>query len=307
MIVTPVTTESTAEYTERYGGWATMATRGRVGLPGVASRRGGDPFPVAYVIPEARDRIVAHVTAPASDWKPGLRLGPEWVDRRAALGADTSVESRNVCGLWPGSDPQLSKEWIIVSAHYDHVGTASSGDIYNGADDNGSGTAALLAIAEALQAMGPLKRSVLLIWVCGEEKGLLGSRAWVDAPHLPEGVRVVANVNMDMVGRNAADQILITPSPRMTEEYNALSQLVHELAPSEGFTQVGSADKYWRRSDHASFATLGIPVVFLFADVHDDYHKPSDTVEKIDHDKIGRVARLVLRTLMNLGENGVGP
>ena len=212
----------------------------------------------------------------------------------------------NVCGLWPGSDPVLSQEVLIVSAHYDHVGTHDD-VIYNGADDNGSGTCGLLAIAEALAAHGPLKRSVLLLWVSGEEKGLLGSAAWTKDPTLPEGLEPVADLNIDMIGRNAPDYLLITPSRDHTA-YNGLTRMAEEHAPLEGFSELGSCDDYWYRSDHINFdQQLEIPVAFLFSDIHEDYHQPTDTVEKIDYDKIRRVSRLVVRMLdalqgMDLGE-----
>jgi Zn-dependent M28 family amino/carboxypeptidase len=204
-----------------------------------------------------------------------------------------------VCGFWPGKDPALSKEVVVLSAHYDHVGK-QGGEIHNGADDNGSGTSALLAVAEALRSYGPMRRSVLLLWVSGEEKGLWGSGAWTREPTLPEGYRAVCNINVDMVGRNAPDKLLITPTEALAE-YNGLTRLAESLGRLEGFPELGSADEYWQRSDHANFSrNLGIPVAFLFSGVHDDYHRPTDDVEKIDCDKIGRVTRLLVRMLEGL-------
>jgi Zn-dependent M28 family amino/carboxypeptidase len=190
----------------------------------------------------------------------------------------------------------LSKEVILVSAHYDHVGV-TNGVVYPGADDNGSGSMGLLALAEALAEYGPMRRSVMLLWVSGEEKGLWGSAAWTRSPTLPAGHRAVCDLNIDMIGRNAPDYLLITPTSRM-REYNGLTRLAEGFAPQEGFAPLGSADEYWRRSDHMNFAdNLRIPVAFLFSDVHEDYHKPGDTPDKIDHDKIRRVVRLVLRMI----------
>ena len=205
----------------------------------------------------------------------------------------------NVCGFWPGSDPVLSKEVLIISAHYDHVGT-QRGEVYNGADDNGSGTCGLLALSKALAEYGPMRRSVLVMWVSGEEKGLLGSRAWTQRPWLPEGCFPVADINIDMIGRNAPDDLMITPTKngRVKHEYNGLVRLAEQHAEAEGFGKFRSADDYWDRSDHANFAkNLGLPVTFLFADVHEDYHRPGDDPDKIDYDKIRRVVRLVLRML----------
>jgi hypothetical protein len=183
----------------------------------------------------------------------------------------------------------------------------SNHDIYNGADDNGSGTCGMLALAEALVKYGPMKRSVLLIWVSGEEKGLWGSRAWAQNPVLPEGMKAVANINIDMIGRNAPDVLYVTPSPKH-KDYNGLTRLMERFGAEEGFGDfaegkeqgfdgLGSADDYYGRSDHAEFAKLGIPVCFLFAGVHDDYHRPTDTIEKIDYDKIHRVVKVVIKAL----------
>jgi hypothetical protein len=210
------------------------------------------------------------------------------------------VTLENVCGLWRGSDPELSKEVILISAHYDHVGVRG-GKIYNGADDNGSGTSALLALVDALAAHGPMRRSVLLIWVSGEEKGLLGSAAWAADPTLDAGMRAVCNLNLDMVGRNAPERLGLTPSEDHAEA-NFLSTIAREQAPLEGFPILESADEYYSRSDHASFAKLDIPVCFLFAGEHEDYHKPTDTPDKIDFDKIHRVARLVFRMVLEIQE-----
>jgi len=211
-----------------------------------------------------------------------------------------AIALENVCALWPGSDPVLSKEVLIVSAHYDHVGL-QGGKIHPGADDNASGSMGLLALAQALKEHGPMRRSVLLMWLSGEEKGLWGSAAWTQAPVLPPGHRAVANVNIDMIGRNAPDYLLITPTKALGKEYNGLTKLAEQLSPLEGFPKLGSADQYWQRSDHMNFAVnLKIPVAFLFSDVHADYHEPTDTAEKLDYDKIRRVTRLVLRMLAGL-------
>ncbi|MAE46053.1 MAG: hypothetical protein CMJ86_04085 [Planctomycetes bacterium] len=205
----------------------------------------------------------------------------------------------NVIAFWPGSDPELSKETIIISAHYDHVGVRG-GEVYNGADDNGSGTVGVLGIADALAAYGPMKRSVALIWVSAEEKGLLGSRCWTQRPWLPAGCRPIANINIDMIGRNAPDEILITPTKNgsVSKHYNGLVRLIESFGKQEGFRRFKSADDYWRRSDHMNFAdNLGLPVTFLFADVHKDYHKHTDEVHLIDFDKMRRVVRMIMRAL----------
>lgn len=207
------------------------------------------------------------------------------------------VEASNVVAFFRGSDPELAKDVILISAHIDHLGKRW-GNIYNGADDNASGTAALLALAQAIPVLNP-RRSVMILGVSGEEKGLLGSSAWADNPYLPEGTRPFANINLDMIGRNAPGQLLFTPT-RAHSQYNPLSELAETLFLTEGFTDVMSADRYWRRSDHYSFSRLGIPVIFLTTGTHADYHRPTDTAEKLDYDKLSRVVRLVIRMLAAL-------
>ena len=229
----------------------------------------------------------------------GKRLGPEATEVRQITDPRGYRYFENVAAFWPGADPDLSKEVIIISAHYDHVGTRN-GKVYNGADDNGSGTTGVLALAEALAAYGPMQRSVLLMWVSGEEKGLLGSAGWTRRPWLPAGCRPIANINIDMIGRNSPDEIMITPTEngRVSKHYNGLVRLTESFGDAEGFRKFKSADDYWGRSDHANFATnLGLPVTFLFADVHEDYHKDTDEVHKIDFGKMRRVVRMVVRVL----------
>jgi len=274
-------------YLERYGDWAERAVRGSVRWPGVAEPR--DVYPYLYVTRETGQRLLALAGDPAP-----------------ALGAALDVELENVCGFWPGADPELAREVLVLSAHYDHVGVDSQGEIYNGADDNGTGTTTLLAVCDALAAHGPLPRSVLLVWVSAEEKGLLGSRAWTTYPWLPAGHRPVLNINLDMVGRNAPDSLLVTPTADHAA-YNGLTELIEELAPKEGFTNLGSADAYWERSDQKNFKDrLGLPACFLFSDVHEDYHEPGDDAHKIDLDKLERVARLVVRMLFALQQPDLG-
>jgi hypothetical protein len=226
----------------------------------------------------------------------GGELGLQLRDTRG-VDVGEKLQLENVVGLLPGKHPELGKQIILLSAHYDHVGQRD-GEIWNGADDNGSGTTALLAVARALGWSGHLDRSVMIVWVSAEEKGLLGSKAFASNPALPEGTHAVANINIDMVGRNAPDLLNITPTADHAE-YNGLTEILTEVARLEGFPELGSADDYWGRSDHASFSrAMKIPVAFLFSDVHEDYHQSTDTIEKIDFDKIRRVSRLVLRALV---------
>jgi hypothetical protein len=266
------------------------------------SRRDKGPAPLfVWLTPAAASSILPELGEGKLP-QAGAELTGTLSHTRKLAGNDGEVMAENVCGFWEGSDPELRKEVIIVSAHYDHVGYGGGTQIHNGADDNGSGTCGMLALAEALTVQGPLRRSVLLLWVSGEEKGLWGSKAWTESPWLPEGHRAICDINIDMIGRNAPDFLMITPTSARPE-YNGLVRLAEKLAPMEGFPKLESCDSYWSRSDHANFAqNLGIPVTFLFSDVHADYHKPTDDPEKIDCDKIRRVVRLVLRMIAGLQE-----
>ena len=253
-------------------------------------------FPQLLLTRNAVEDLLAAAGAGPAGPAVGTDLGLAFSDTRRLTGP---VQVENVCGFWPGSDPVLAKETIVVSAHYDHVGTRD-GVVYNGADDNGSGTCGLMAIAEALASYGPMRRSVLLLWVSGEEKGLWGSEAWTKDPWLPNESKPICDINIDMIGRNAPDKLLITPT-KDRPEYNGLVRIAEKVAPLEGFPTLGSCDEYWSRSDHKNFAdNLKIPVAFLFSDVHEDYHQPTDDPEKVDVDKIRRVSRMVVRMLEEL-------
>jgi hypothetical protein len=203
----------------------------------------------------------------------------------------------NVVGVLPGSDPALRDSFVVLSAHMDHVGVgapdATGDSIYNGADDNASGTAALVAIARAFASMGEApRRSILFLAVSGEEKGLLGSRWFVDHPTVPLE-SIVANINLDMIGRNAPDSIVV-----IGQDYSSLGPLVRSVAaanPGIGLTvsdDLWPEQRFFFRSDHYSFAAREIPALFFFAGVHEDYHRPGDRVERLDLDKNARVARL---------------
>ncbi len=290
-------------YIERYARGMGAMLRGFVGTSRKETKL---DVPVIKLSAAAAERLYAMSPGfDAASGPPavGVNLGAVLTERRVLAAPEVSVS--NVCGFWPGSDPELKKEVLIVSAHYDHVGR--KGDvIYNGADDNGSGTTGLLAVAEALQAYGPLRRSVLLIWVSGEEKGLWGSAAWTKDPVLPEGCIPVANINIDMIGRTEPDELYLTPTSSH-HAYNAVARLADELAPLEGFPTLLSQDRDWARSDHANFSkNLEIPVTFLSAGEHEDYHQPTDTPDKIEYAKMRRIVRLVVRMLDGLQGDVLG-
>ncbi|MEE8468826.1 MAG: M28 family peptidase [Planctomycetota bacterium] len=305
VIVTPGPQYARQPYAERYARTAGSMLRGLASNKLASGASGTSMIPVVMLPREGLARL--EELSPAgwgAEWPGvGVELGIEFHDRRVT--ADPRIEVSNVCALLPGDDPLLSKEVILLTAHYDHVG-ARGDAIYNGADDNGSGTVGLLGVAEGLVAHGPFRRSVMLMWVAGEEKGLWGSKAWAQDPHLPAGHRVVCNVNIDMIGRNAPHELLITPT-RAHAAFNTVAELVYDVSLREGFPYLGDQDGYWSRSDHAMFSEyLKVPVVFLSSGEHDDYHKPTDTPDKIDYDKIARVARTVLRLVAALQHDVLG-
>ena len=224
-----------------------------------------------------------------------------------SLPADVRVDGRpaNVVAMIPGSDPELRNEYVVLSAHYDHVGvgTPMDGDsIYNGADDNGSGTVALLETARAIQGMSEApRRSVLFVHVSGEEKGLLGASWFVDHPTVPEEA-MIANINADMIGGDHHQDSLIV----IGKTYSTLGPLVDRV--NEGLPELNliTSDDLWPeqrfffRSDQFHFMRKEIPSLFFFTGVHECYHRPCDTVERVSHDKIARVSRLLVHSVLEI-------
>ena len=212
---------------------------------------------------------------------------------------------RNVIGYLPGNDPVLSKEVIVIGAHYDHLGLgeqdslapASAGQIHNGADDNASGTAGLLELARLFSAEPTrLRRSVLLMAFAGEELGLLGSAYYVEQPLLPVD-RVIAMLNLDMIGR-VRDQKLYVGGVGTSPGFR---QLVQQENQELGF-RLDFSDSGYEASDHMSFTRKQVPVMFFFSGLHGDYHKPSDTWDKVEPGETASVLELVRRIAWRIDE-----
>ncbi|MGH7465815.1 MAG: M28 family metallopeptidase, partial [Longimicrobiales bacterium] len=217
----------------------------------------------------------------------------------------SSVEVPNVVAILPGSDSVLSREYIVFSAHIDHVGVGTpdeSGDsIYNGADDDASGTTAVLEIAEAFADLAqPPARSIMFVLVSGEEKGLLGSQHFVGDPPVPVA-QMAANINIDMIGRNAPDTVVA-----IGQDYSSLGPAIQRVAgahPRLGLTvapDLWPEEQLFFRSDHFSFAVKEVPAIFFTTGLHDDYHQPSDEPDTINNDKLTRVARLLFLFALDL-------
>ena len=221
--------------------------------------------------------------------------------------AETEVLAPNVVGVLEGSDPSLSDEYVVVSAHMDHVGVGrpnETGDsIYNGADDNASGTAAVMEIAEAMAALPTApRRSLMFLLVSGEEKGLWGSEYFAANPPIPVQ-QMVADLNMDMVGRNWPDTIVA-----IGKEHSDLGETlerVNAAHPELGMTAIDDLwpqESFYTRSDHFNFARQGVPILFFFNGVHEDYHGPDDEVDRIDAEKAARIARLVFHLAVEVAD-----
>lgn len=222
-----------------------------------------------------------------------------------------AINSANVLGYIEGTDPVLKKEIVVVSAHYDHLGKRGQ-DIFFGADDNASGTSAVLEIAQAMadakaKGLGP-KRSVLCMLMTGEEKGLLGSRYYTEYPVFPLE-NTVADVNIDMIGRvdekhAHPNYTYVIGSDRLSTELHQINESVNTTYTRLDLDYTYNADddpnRFYYRSDHYNFAKNGIPAIFYFSGVHDDYHRPTDTPDKIMFDKAATIAKLAFYTTWEL-------
>jgi hypothetical protein len=241
--------------------------------------------------------------------------------------------TQNVVGVVDGRDPQLGATYVAFGAHFDHVGYAQGAvgadgrradppgrvtegavedAVWNGADDNGSGTVAVLAVAKAF-ATGPRpKRSLLFVWHGGEERGLLGSRYFVDHPTVPLG-SVVAHFNADMIGRNRddrpteANRVYLVGSDRISSDLHEISREANRSLPEPltldyEMNDPADPEQVYFRSDHYSYAARGIPVIFFTTGLHPDYHANTDHVAKIEFGKLTRIARLLYETGMRVAD-----
>ncbi len=232
------------------------------------------------------------------------------------------IPTQNVVAVWEGSDPVLKNEYVALGAHYDHVGSGcppvGNDNICNGADDDGSGTTALLGMAEAL-AKAPTrpKRSILFVWHCGEEKGLWGSRYFVEYPTVPLN-QIVAQINIDMIGRSkkegdtnprnneltGPDSVYLIGSTMMSTELgelvNAVNKSFLNITFDTRYDDPKDPNRFFFRSDHYNYARKGIPIIFFFDGVHEDYHRAGDTADKIDYQKMEKITRTIYMTLWEI-------
>lgn len=222
--------------------------------------------------------------------------------------------SENVLGMIKGKE--FPNEYVFVTAHYDHLGKKGE-DVYNGADDDGSGTSAVLEIArlfsEAKRNTDFPKRSIVFLWVSGEEKGLLGSEYYTEHPIYPLSETVV-DLNIDMVGRrdtvhqnDTTKYIYLIGSDKLSSDLHTLSEQVNDLYSNYELDYTFNDDKHpsrlYYRSDHYNFAKNNIPVIFYFGGMHEDYHQPTDVIDKIDFSVLADVVELVMATAWNIADS----
>ncbi|HUE77514.1 MAG TPA: M28 family peptidase [Longimicrobiales bacterium] len=299
----------------RVGGGDGEFTRGEGPAPVM------EPDQVGRRVIDARD-IRSSIAYLASDEmrgrdtpSPELERAAAWIaERFSAAGLEPAGQDGGFIQFWPyepedvlvanvvalllGTDAGRTGEYVILTAHFDHLGVgtpAEDGDsIYNGADDNASGTAALLELAEAFGALpGRPARPVLFLATSGKEKGLLGATWFADNPNvfLDDAVAVL---NLDMIGRNSPDTVGV-----VGHDYSTLGPLLGRIARATrdlGLTldtDPASGQDLFTRGDHYPFARLGIPAITITSAPHDDHHRPTDEVDRIDADKAARIARLV--------------
>ena len=228
----------------------------------------------------------------------------EWLNKNTRRG--TLKDSENVVAFIKGTEKP--NEIIVISAHLDHEGI-KNGEIYNGADDDGSGTVAILEIAEAFKmaaknGKGP-KRSILFLHVTGEEKGLLGSKYYTENPLFPLA-NTVCNLNIDMIGRiddahkENTNYLYLIGSDKLSTDLHNLSEEINKkytnIHLDYTYNDENDPNRFYYRSDHYNFAKHNIPIIFYFNGTHEDYHKPTDTPDKINYDLLEKRTRLVFHT-----------
>ena len=222
------------------------------------------------------------------------------------------IFSENVIAMIRGSEKP--NEYIVISAHLDHIGS-HEGKVYNGADDDGSGTVAILEIAEAFQKAvenghGP-KRSIVFLHVTAEEKGLLGSQYYTDYDPVVSLKNTLANLNIDMIGRTdprrkkgKRNYIYLIGSDKLSSELHKVSEMVNDkftnIELDYTYNDENDPNRFYYRSDHYNFAKKNIPIIFYFNGTHADYHKETDTADKIQYDLLENRAKLVFHTAWEL-------
>jgi Peptidase family M28 len=278
----------------------------------------GKPFPIIAAGPPLIKAIAGAMGKTSSYLQPAGKPAPPMpVPAKAGLRVAASVKeappAQNVIGVLEGADPKLKDEYVVFSAHYDHLKT-DNGEVYNGADDDGSGTVAVLEIAQAFTVGPRPPRSILIIFHTGEEIGLFGSEYNTDyEPAIPLA-KLVTDLNIDMIGRSKPDgdtdprdreladkdTLYVIGSDKLSSELHKLSEATDNetahLKFDYRYNDERHPERLYYRSDHYNYARHGIPVIFYFTGLHRDYHRPTDDVDKIDFEKMERVTRMIFAT-----------
>ena len=251
------------------------------------------PAAVKHALAAAGVDLPAVRTAPSPVARdlPALRIGVEMKDN-----VTSSLTAPNTVGILEGSDSRLKDEYIVYSAHMDHIGISPGrpDSINNGADDDASGTVGVIELAEAFSRAGARpKRSMIFLTVSGEEKGLWGSDYFAGNPPVPVK-QIVANINIDMIGRNWPDTIVA-----IGKEHSDLGTTLDRVNAAHPELRMTAIDDRWPeerfyfRSDHYNFARRGVPILFFFNGVHEDYHEVTDSPDKINSEKEARILKLL--------------
>lgn len=227
-------------------------------------------------------------------------------------------DTENVMAFIEGSEKP--EEIVVISAHYDHEGI-KNGEIYNGADDDGSGSVAILEIAEAFQlaikdGYKP-KRSILFLHVTAEEIGLLGSKFYTDVQPVFPMTNTIANLNIDMIGRvdethkENSNYVYLIGSDKLSTDLHNLSERINQkyinMDLDYTFNDPNDPNRFYYRSDHYNFAKNNVPIIFYFNGVHEDYHRPTDTPDKINYDILAKRAQLIFATAWELANSESRP
>jgi hypothetical protein len=304
-------------------------------------RKGLDNFPVVYLSTNAAEHLfegesaslaqIASAYGNAGETLPSFAVGAGKNASVSIMPTRETASTQNVVALFEGSDPKLKNEMVAIGAHYDHVGmnpNAQGKDkIWNGADDDGSGTVSILGMAEAL-AKSPRrpKRSILFVWHCGEEKGLWGSEYFNKFPTV-DIKNVITQLNIDMIGRSldpnniikcdklgkpcnenlsGANGVYVIGAEMMSSTLGSIVKGINSAYLNIGydyrFDDPKDTNRFFFRSDHFNYAQNGIPITFWFDGVHEDYHQPGDEPQKIDYVKMEKVARTIFLTMWEVAD-----
>lgn len=304
-----VTMEGQANFDRMANRFKSLSGKGRLGFDKPTVQR-----PIFMV---SSDKMAEIFETPVDELKEAAKNDPGSIQSQKVSFKVTKnkemVDTENVLAFLEGTDKK--EEVLVISSHYDHVGVNNAGEIFNGADDDGSGTVTVMEIAEAFAKAAKdgtrPRRSILFINVSGEEKGLLGSEYYAENPIFPLE-NTVNNLNIDMVGRidyeyqdkENQDYVYVIGSEMLSSqlkiinEYNNITYT--DLILDYRYDAEDDPNRFYYRSDHYNFAKHNIPVIFFFNGVHDDYHQPTDTVDKIEFDLMEKRAKLIFHTAWDL-------